>query len=211
MFKRRRDDISPVPPSVHSPIVHASKCKDAYESGNNDGRRIAANEVFPNAESDIWIIIATCLCTLCVIVLVFMRKAKISIEQIETVRQEAATLMQIKEKELLTEQTQVRHLQCIHQDYITKCQKQLTLISDLRKKRSSLTQVVSEENGKLHERCKQISMLRREWNQKRRVLRRSKRELSSIKLHLAHTVNLLTAGGLCGSMWLSYNLGYLAA
>ena len=188
---------------------HATKWSAVYERGAIDGRKLASQQVYSKGEADVWIIVATCLFTLCTIAIIFMRKAKVSLEQIELIRQDATALMQIKEKELVAEQAQVRHLQCLHQEYISKCQKQLTLINSLREKRSALLQMVSEENTKLHSKCRTVSCLRHEKRLKYRLYHTTDGTRRRLKHTLMHTMHLMTGTVFCSTMWLSYSIGYL--
>ena len=201
--------ISPDPKADQLSSHHAFKCREAYATGAMMGRAISSRHAEERDALDMWMILATCVSLLCLLTVAFMHRAKISLQAIESIRVDAMTLMQIKEKELVTEQTQARHLHCLYQEYLTKCHKQVCVIKGLRNKRSTLLQTASEESDKLNYESESFGALKRARCIQKVLLRRTQSQCRMLHGSLNHAKNFVLAGTIFGSMWVSYSFGYI--
>ena len=179
----------------------------AYERGRRDGMELATGEARARGSGDLWLMGGTCICVLCTIGLIFLRKAQLTLRQMEHMRQDSTTLLHLKEKELSTEQAQIQHLQGMHREYLARCQKQVAVISRLRKRQHALARMLrNREVSETLQQKKHKHAITSFYEEKIGIADASFKERFA-EYQVKEALNMLAGALMCLSMWISFQLG----
>ena len=121
--------------------------KAAYERGRQGGFDLSQQEARVQTENDMWMFGGSGIALLCTFSWFLSRRAHTALQHVEKVRDETATLLALKEKEMSMENAQVRHLQSMHHEYLSRTQRQELLIKRMRERGQVINQKMRHQKA----------------------------------------------------------------
>ena len=178
--------------------------KAAYERGRQGGFDLSQQEARVQTENDMWMFGGSGIALLCTFSWFLSRRAHTALQHVEKIRDETATLLALKEKEMSMENAQVRHLQSMHHEYLSRTQRQEQLIKRLRERGHDINRKMRQQKAAIVDMRKKISsatVLVADRKMKLEELRGARNVVTLETRHMGHT---FAGVSLCMSMWITF-------